>query len=1135
MGNIPIKEWLDRNKIGYCDLSLLQFTMPNVGVFGIVQNGGYFFDNSFNLILNSEVEKDVDYYCFQFGDVWYYIPQNATQNVVLTPLKYIGQASLSIDVSFPYLAIRGWFDLLNGSRSYDDWCTKAKFLGIDTLAITEKNTLGGALKFQLSCKKYGITPIIGLQVTIKCGSYFCQVKCYVKDSNGWLNLLLINKELNVINGGWIDVGRFLQLVEGLVVVLDTKYTDFEHISYFSSISELYWQLDSVEFDDNEHEKWYLLNVKKYIEFNKILPVLICDAFYLDKEDSGVRIILNSIAGERDFISSNQYFKPLDDIYVELVDLFKNEEDFISIFEYARENAIKIAKQCKFNISIGERHLPEYKMDPVQRQLHPSNASLFYSLLESAIESKLLGVEDVDMYLDRLQEECRIIEKGGFIDYFLILWDIVEYCKQHNILRGIGRGSAGGSLVSYLLGITHIDPLQYGLLFERFLNESRIKESLPDIDIDFPSESRELVQKYMEQRYGVDQVCAIGTYSTLKLKAALKDLGRVYGINIATLNYINKMIPDDTTFSGLFSLAIENPVIKKFISGNVELVEKLFYILNQPRAKSVHACAMLILPDNKKVYEWIPVRRDEKNGESILVTEWEGVELEILGFLKEDILGIEQLSKFTAILQLIEKYEKVNIDIYDIPLDDKDVYSYFCNGYNSDVFHFGTKGLTSYCIDLQPSSINDLIVGIALYRPGAMDSNFHNEYVLRKSGKREVQFIPGTEDITKDTYGLLCYQEQIMQICEKVGGFSLMEADNIRKAIGKKNQTLLDSYYEHFIQGGIKNGYNVDDVKNLWVVLEKFGRYGFNKSHATAYAITGYICQWLKVHYPLEFWLVALQYASNEDMLGYISEIYNLHIDIGINPPDINYSSIDFAFDVKDKKIFWPINRVRQCGKETVQYILKERGQNGDFFSLDEFLSRVDRKYVNRRVIENFILSGLFDGIEGIQSPIERYSLIKKFYLFYGIKNEPNSDFFIINFDKLQYEWWWILQQKRLSGYGYFDYSNIVHINSFDDSILVNVNEIKGTLSGGIERIVAGIVQSIVVKNSRKGEFAQILIDYNYINVQVIFWNESWSKYKEFILGNEGNILIVSGLLVYDSWRKENILQVNKNSQVKILG
>lgn len=1131
--NQLLKKWLVDNNINYRSIDQSFFLVQDVGTFYIVKEKDVMFNDSFDLLLEEdEYEVSADYYCFYFGNNWYYTSTSDICKVKLTPLKYIGGYKSTLGVSLPMLGVHGGFDLLNGSRSYKDWCEKAKFLGIDTLGIVEKNTLGGALKFQLACNKANIKPIIGIQLVVRWKEDSCQLKCYVKNEIGWRNLLLIYKEINVLNDGYIERNRLFELTEGLFIVLDPKYISFEATLPFTlNIEELYWQLDSVEFKNDERDKWYLENVQKYIKGSGVnfKPVLICDAYYLEKEDSDIKTILNNISDKRDFASFNQHFKTIDEVFLEFIDLFSTEDDCFELFEKSIENTFYLAENCTFKINIEGKHLPEYKMCQEQSLEYSSNRDLFYGLLESAIERKLQDVENIDIYLDRLQEECRVIEKGGFIDYFLILWDIGEFCKSQNILRGIGRGSAGGSLTAYLLEITHIDPLKYGLLFERFLNEGRIGKSLPDIDTDFPSEYRDQVKHYMESKYGIDQVCSVGTYTTLKIKAALKDLGRQFQVEIPTLNYINKIIPDDSSFTDLFHLASEKSAVKNFILNYPELVEWIPFILGQPRSKSIHACATLILPDEKSIYEWIPVRSEIKDGISMLVSDWEGPELEIAGFLKEDILGIEQLSKFTAILRLVKMHKNIDIDIYTIPLDDEKVYEYFCAGWNSDVFHFGSKGLTTYCKDLQPRCIEDLIAGIALYRPGAMESNFHNEYVLRKNGKREIEYIPGTEAITEETYGLCCYQEQVMQICRTIGGFSAIEADDIRKAMGKKVQSLLDSYKDKFIQGGVCQGYDKGSLESTWGMLERFGAYGFNKSHATAYAITGYISQWLKVHYPLEFWSTALERANEEELSRYIAEIYDSNSNISLDPPDINTSRVGFSTDFDKRKILWSLDKVKQCGIETVEKILNERKANGIFFSLREFLERIPKGDVDKRVVEHLILSGSFDEIECVKKPGQRAVLLETFYIHRNIKEKtittekyPNSI----------YDWWWTLQQKNISGYGYFDFKQIKRSILDLDCSLVSVEELlQKDIPDRMERLLIGVVKEIVIKNSKKGEFAQVLLDCNYVNVWVIFWSEIWQSIKENIIDSKSKILAVNGSLMYDSWRKQNIIQTEENTKI----
>lgn len=1138
-----INQWLENHLLNYTFIEENIFEISNIGKFLVVREKDIVFDERFVLNLDDdEFEEEVDFYCYKFGESFFYIQRDKIDSPEIIPLKYVGIYEGYLGIQSPHLGIHGGFELLNGSGSYKNWLKKAKFLGINTLGIVEKNTLGGVLKFQLTCLDAKIKPIIGLQVVVKDQSDFIQLKCYVKNEEGWKNLLLINKEINVVNNGFIDKNRFLELTEDLVIILDPKYTPHsKSLPYSLNIENLFWQLESVEFENDEKDKEYLLNIKDYLKDSSLQPILINDSYYLDKEDFEAKQILNGISEKRDFKSINQYFKSYEEIFEQLNSLFEEQEDLFNVFEVAIQNLEKVNDSCKFTVKLGEKHLPEYKMTPEQEQSFSSNKEFFLSLIEQGFKERLqLQEEDYDLYFDRIEEEVAVIELGGFIDYFLILWDILEFAKRENILRGIARGSAGGSLVAYLMGITNIDPIPYGLLFERFLNKGRIGKSLPDVDSDFPGSQRDRIKHYMESRYGVEQVCSVGTYTTLKMKAALKDLGRKYGVDTFSMNYLTKILDDDNlTFSSLFKLAYTNTSLKKFILDHSDLIQDLPLILNQPRSKSIHACAMLILPQEKNVFEWIPIRKETKNDETLLVTEWEGGELEAAGFLKEDILGIKQLDKLSLIIDLIKQNTGTLIDIYSLPLDDLEVYNTFQRGENGDIFHFGSKGLTNYCRELLPENINDLIAGIALYRPGAMENNFHNEYILRKNGERPVDYPWGTEEITKETYGLYCFQEQIMRTCSDVGGFSLIEADDIRKAMGKKKQDLLNSYKTKFVEGAIKKGCPRDEAEDLWEKLEKFGTYGFNKSHAAAYAITGYICQWIKVHYPMEFWTVAFGQAdSEEDLSRYISEINDTKSTIKVSGPDINKSQIDFSTDYKTGRLLWSVSRIKQCGEEATKVILLEREEKGEFFSLSEFLERVPKTKVNKRVVENLIISGAFDFLEGITSPVDRYNLIKLFRKDRSIKEKATDDeLFSKNQDKLKYDWWWTLQQKLITGYGYFDYKKLIQRSSFNTSnySILKSSSMDDDLNGERQKIVfGGFVVEVNVRSSKKGEFAQVLIEHNYKSIWVIFWSEIWKTYKASIEESKGSILLVSGSLTFDSWRKQNIIQTEEWTEIEIL-
>ena len=378
-----------------------------------------------------------------------------------------------------------------------------------------------------------------------------------------------------------------------------------------------------------------------------------------------------------------------------------------------------------------------------------------------------------------------------------------------------------------------------------------------------------VKRYMEERYGADQVCSVGTYTTLQVKAAVKDLCRLKGVPVAEVNSFTSKIDGVKDFDDLFRIACQKKDVANFINRNPEIIEMVGLIQGQPKAKSIHACAMMIYPDEKDMYHWNPIRRQG----DMLISEWEGGELDTAGFLKEDILGILQLSKFGDILKLIKDDTGEEINLYELPLDDPKVYSYFQRGWNGDVFHFGAKGLTGYCKMLKPDNITELVNCIGLYRPGVMEGNFHNEYILRKKGEREVSFRKGAGEILQSSRYIMIWQEQTMKMFQVLGGFNLVDADGARRAIGKKNVEKLQPFRERFLKNYIEN-FGVDQkyAEETWKEIENMADYQFNKSHAVAYANTGYACQWLKVNYPLAFWSVAFSYADDDDFPVYLHEI-----------------------------------------------------------------------------------------------------------------------------------------------------------------------------------------------------------------------------------------------------------------------
>lgn len=1112
------------------------FIIENEGSFLLLEDKKILFDEKLKWQLTEEEQtlvKEIDYLCFEFGGLWYYSDKNKFQ---LNPFRYLGTIKKEIDLDFAFLGIHGNHELLNGSRLYEDWVKKAKFLQIKTLGICELNTLAGTLPFQIACQQEKIKSIIGCTITIKEGISEEKYKVYVVSEIGWRNLLLINKEINVINDGFIFVEDLYKYSEGLILVLSSHYelNKKKVESLKKHFYKIYYQIDTVEFDNDEKDKQYLLNTKKYLDVysNEIEPILINDAYYLDKMDAESKTYLNKISNIFDYKSKQQYFKSLDENFNQLKNIFKNEDKFYSLFEICINSLIEVESLCEFTIETGKLYLPKFDMKIIFKE-YPTienKNELIWFLIEKGFEERLSHIKDLSVYYERIAYEVEVIEEGQFIDYFLILWDVVRWCKTKDIFTGIGRGSGGGSLLAYTLHLTNIDPIKYDLLFERFMNRGRLAGNLPDLDTDFESLRKEEVKDYIKQIYGDEFVCSVGTYTTLQLKAGLKDLGRAKGLPLGTLDYISKNIQNFVedeyfVFEDLFINATKNKQIKDFIKNNVELVNNIQLCLDQPRSKSIHPCATVIFPKeyNKNIYEWIPVRKEEGK----LVSEWEGKYLEKIGLLKEDILGIKELDKFRFIVNLIKQTTGKDIDIYNLPVDDKGVYKLFQKGYNSSVFHLGSRGLTQYCQQLKPENIKELIAALALYRPAVIHIGAHEEFVKRKFKKAEIVYDYGLEEVTKSTYGILVYQEQLIKAVQVLGGFSLIEADDVRRATGKKIKKLIDSYRERFIVGAINNGCDKDEAEKIWNKLEQFSSYAFNASHSTAYAITGYIGQWLKYHYPLQFWTTAFEFALEDDISRYIAEIKKINKEIKIQTPDINKSQKGLYTDFKTRTIYWGFLKVKYCSEIATTVILEERNKNGEFYSLEEFCKRVSKTKVNKRVVESLILSGCFDGVCNITNVTERRGVLNRFYKIRGVINKD------ILFDYSIEEYEWHLLQKDICGLGEIDYSLLgFNLKNFKKLTYIKIEDFD--VDREIDGFIGGVVKEVKERKSKNGKFVEITLQSNYDEIICTIWSDIYGDNKDAIDNSVGKILLISGYVKWNDFKKCIIFQTDNTSKIKII-
>lgn len=676
--------------------------------------------------------------------------------------------------------------------------------------------------------------------------------------------------------------------------------------------------------------------------------------------------------------------------------------------------------------------------------------------------------------------------------------------------------------------------------------------IKDIDIDFEVDRREEVKRYMESKYGINYVCSVGTYGTFKLRSAIKDIGRYFRIDAKKTNFITKELEldsnNDADFSQIFKQGIANlgdvkarvkPALKEFIVKYPHVVDSMPIVLNQPKNASIHACATLVLPkfdqngNERDIYSWIPV----KSVGGVLVSEWEGGQLEDAGFLKEDILGLNQLDKFKGIFTKVKKNRGITLTMDSVDLKDEETYEMFRQGNSADVFHFGSKGLTGYLQELQPYDEEDMIAAISLYRPGAMESGAHMDYIKFKSGEKEPEYDYMLEEITKDTYGLLVYQEQGMKAVQVLGGISLVEADDIRKAMGKKKRTLLQKYKSKFIEGAIKNGCDEIDAGTIWNKIEAFATYSFNRSHAAAYSYMGIMSQWLKVKYPIEFWTTTFERAATDkakkEIPWYVSEVSKLDNGVSIVPPCVNKSYVEFVSNFETGKIYWAINKIKNVGDVSTKAIISERFNNGDYFSLEEFYERVDTSKVNKRVVEHLILSGCFDDIYNIGDNVRgREKLLEEYYTLAKVK----PDHQIILPPEKMFDWYWISRQKELSGLGQFDLRTIILKSKLKSSISIYMDPSQIQLESNIGKraIVAGLVIDKKIRRTRKGdEFCAMLIQSNDEEVHFLVWPEPWAEYKKGIESSQTNMFIGSATIHVDGFKKRNVLQSDSNTKIQI--
>jgi DNA polymerase-3 subunit alpha len=884
---------------------------------------------------------------------------------------------------FVHLHCHTEYSLLDGANKVDKLFDRIKALKQPAVAMTDHGNMFGAVEFYREAVSHGIKPIIGCEIYVAPTSRFEKkgVDKGPKEYNNHLILLAMNNEgyrnlcklvslgymegfyykpridkdlLKDLNGGLIALSACLQGEVSQAI----NYGIYEKAkaaaeTYAAIFGDRYY----IEIQDNKLAEQEKVN-RQLVDLAKELSIPVVatnDCHYGERADFHAHDVLLCVQTGKTVTDDNRLKLETDELYL------KSVEEMLHGFDYcpgAVERTLEIADRCNVEIEFGKYHFPTFTP--------PKEISLddyLDELARQGLEERLDGVTDEETrkgYYERLDYELDVIKRMKFPGYFLVVADFINYAKQHGIPVGPGRGSSAGSLVAYALRITDLDPIRHILLFERFLNPER--RSMPDIDVDFCIRGRAQVIQYVKDKYGADRVAQIATFGTLKAKAAIRDVGRAIGMSFAETDAIAKLIPAPKQgFDYPLTEAMKmEPRLPEMMKGDPRvktLIDHALRLEGLVRHASTHAAGVVL--SNLPLVDHLPLFVDKEGG---IVTQYDMSCVEKIGLVKFDFLGLKTLTLIHDCLKLIDVTRGEKIDINRLELNDKKTYRTLCNGNTTGVFQLESTGIREMTVKIRPNCFEDLVAILALYRPGPLDSGMAEEYIKRKHGKEKIKYLhPLLETILKDTYGVIVYQEQVMQIAQVLGGYTMGDADILRRAMGKKDPEEMAAQRERFVEGAKQKKIDEKKATEIFDQMETFARYGFNKSHSAAYALVSYQTAYLKTHYPVEFMaaLMTSEMGDTDKVIKNLAECREKEIEV--LAPDINESRSDFT--PVGEKIRFGLAAVKNVGEKAVEVILQSRNQDGPFQSLFDFCRRVDMTAVNRRVIENLIKCGAYDSTQ----------------------------------------------------------------------------------------------------------------------------------------------------------------------------
>ena len=1055
-------------------------------------------------------------------------------------------------MSFVHLHVHTEYSLLDGACRLDRLCSVAKERGQNAIAITDHGNLFGAVDFYKIAKKYGLKPIIGCEVYVASRSRFDKV--HGIDSNRHHLVLLCENEtgyknlIKLVSAAWVDgfytkprIDRELleKHHEGLIalsaclageipkLILNSEYLKAKETALW--YSELFGKDHYyLEMQNHSIPEQMIVNEALIRLSNETgIPLVSTnDVHYVNKEDAYTQKILICIATNHTVDEENSLEFTSDNFYL------KTEDEMRALFPQipsAIDNTQKIADMCNFDFEFGKTKLPNF--------IVPDDYSHYEYFKKKCYEGleKRYGKNPDSLYVDRLEYELSVINNMGYVDYFLIVSDFIQYARDHGIPVGPGRGSGAGSICAYCMGITNIDPIKYNLIFERFLNPDRV--SMPDIDVDFCYERRQEVIDYVIDKYGSDHVAQIITFGTMAARAAIRDVGRAMGLPYATVDNVAKKIT--RTLGITIEKALEeSDELKALYESDIkikELIDTAKSVEGMPRNSSTHAAGIVIT--DRPVSDYVPLARNDES----LVTQFTMTTIEELGLLKMDFLGLRTLTVINDCVKMVKK-KNPNFNIDKIPYDDINVYSLFTNGQTDGVFQCESAGMRSVFMRLKPTNLEDIIAVISLYRPGPMDSI--DSYIQNRHNPQNIKYkTPMLRNILDVTYGCMVYQEQVMQIFRSLAGYSLGRADIVRRAMSKKKHKVMEEERTFFCEGCAKNGISNQIANEIFDDMSSFASYAFNKSHAAAYAVVAYRTAYLKYYYPCEFMASLLTSVLDNatKISDYIEDCKRNGIEI--LAPSVNTSNKMFTVGEDDKKtIMFGLLAIKNLGHDFIDTIINERKLNGKFTSFYSFCKRVHGKGFNRRAVEGLIKSGALDGLGNnrqemlvnLQNIIDeldssrRRNLEGQIGFFDIINNNSNVEFVMKKMEEFPQQTKLMMEKETTGLYisahpmeQYFELSKKLKCDSIGD-ILNADNDYDSKYEDSVSVKIMGIISSVTRKQTKNGDtMAFVNIEDTHGTVEIIVFPKLFAKYSNMLYN--GNAMFIGGRLSVKEEEKPKII------------